>query len=154
MRQAAARPDPAWPQLFDGGRCICSGITRCLGVCVVFAVRDDDAGRHRSSGVAPEGAISGSAMALANQMLRSMLLGRLTAAVLAVLFLGTIVARAGLVAQAGDRQSGKPEIPQIAAKADEPDRAPHRGECSSSAACSTHMASRCPARRCWSMPGP
>ncbi len=65
---------------------------------------------------AAAGTVSAAAMALAHEVLRSMLLHRLKFTVLTLLFLGTIASGAVFVSQAPARQTGKPDLRQTAAK--------------------------------------
>jgi RNA polymerase sigma factor (sigma-70 family) len=73
------------------------------------------------------GASSASAMALAHEVLRSMLLQKLKLTVLALLFLGAVAIGAGFAGQGPARQAGKPDLLQIAAKADDVNRKPAPG---------------------------
>ena len=65
------------------------------------------------------GAISASAVVLANEMLRSMTLVKLKFVALALLLLGSVAAGAGFVAQAKTRHAGKPDLLGSAAKIDD-----------------------------------
>jgi RNA polymerase sigma factor (sigma-70 family) len=68
---------------------------------------------------AAAGTISAPAMALAQDVLRSMLLHKLKLAILTLSFLGAIASAAGFVGQAPARQVGKPDPGQPAANPDE-----------------------------------
>ena len=90
-----------------------------------------------ASGQAAAGAGSASAIALAQEVLRSMLVTKLKLVALAFLLVGAAAAGAGFVAQvparqAGrpglqEREAGKPDLHEIAAKADDANTKPGRG---------------------------
>ncbi len=73
-------------------------------------------------------AISASAMNLAQEMLRSVVFNKLRLTVLALLLLGAIAGGAALVAEARGRQTGKPDLREAAAPAEDlnPKPAPGR----------------------------
>jgi predicted DNA-binding protein (UPF0251 family) len=73
------------------------------------------------------GAISTSAMALAREVLRSMIFHKLKLTLLTLLFIGTIAGGAGFVGQAAVRQAGKPDLREIATKPDDANPKPAPG---------------------------
>jgi RNA polymerase sigma factor (sigma-70 family) len=68
---------------------------------------------------AAKAAAGGTASALANEVLRSMLVHKLKLTVLALLFLGAIASGAASVALAPARQAAKPDVRHVAAQPDE-----------------------------------
>lgn len=88
-------------------------VSRSLGETTARAAVTFMAGR------AAAGEISASAVALANEMLRSMLVTELRLVTIVLLLLSSVVALAGFVAQAKTRQAGKPDLPSSAANVDE-----------------------------------
>ena len=75
-----------------------------------------------AAGQAVAGAFSGEAMALAQEVLRSMLLSKLRFLAISFLFLGAVATGARFVGEALARQAGKPNLHQITAKQDRANR--------------------------------
>jgi RNA polymerase sigma factor (sigma-70 family) len=80
-----------------------------------------------AAGRAASGACSASAMTLAQEVVRSMLLHKLRLTVVTLLVLGAIAGGARLAGQATVRQTGKPELSQIANKSDDANPKPAPG---------------------------
>jgi RNA polymerase sigma factor (sigma-70 family) len=76
---------------------------------------------------AAAGTLSTPAMALAKEVLRSMLLHKLKLTVVTLLLLGAVASGAGFVGQTLARQAGKPDLRQIAGKADDVNPKPVQG---------------------------
>jgi RNA polymerase sigma factor (sigma-70 family) len=72
-----------------------------------------------TAGRVTEGALSASAIELADEVQRAMLVNKLRVVAFALLLLGPVVAGAGLVAQAKTRQAGKPDLHSSTAKVED-----------------------------------
>ena len=79
------------------------------------------------AGKSTAGAISISAMAMAQEVLSSMLFHKMKLVTLTLLFFGAIASGAGFVGQALGRQAGKPDLRQIVAASDDVSAKPAPG---------------------------
>ena len=105
-----------------------------------------------AAGQAAREIVSGSAAALAQEVLRAMLIHKLRFTIVTLLALAAFATGAGFLTHSlamKDEPKKAPATaqPQLAAKPDETAKAPPRAGCSWLAACSTRKASQCPAQR-------